>query len=82
MDAQVKDLFDSIVDGDAKRAGELTSSALGRGLEPEAILREGLVSAMTEVGRRFEGGGVVCSRDANCGAGDADSSCRAETPVG
>ncbi len=48
------DLRQSVVDGDMNRAQELVQKALESNIAPEQILKEGLVAAMTEVGRRFE----------------------------
>jgi 5-methyltetrahydrofolate--homocysteine methyltransferase len=50
------DLRQSVIDGDMNRAQELMKSALAEQISPEQILKIGLISAMEEVGRRFESG--------------------------
>lgn len=46
----------SLVDGDPDLAYELTSQALADGLEPMAIIREGLMPGMNQVGEFFSSG--------------------------
>ena len=48
------DLRQSVIDGDMDQARALVQNALREKLPPEQILKDGLISAMTEVGRRFE----------------------------
>ena len=48
------DLRQSVIDGDMDQARALVHNALREKLPPEQILKDGLISAMTEVGRRFE----------------------------
>ncbi len=50
----IKDLFDSILNGDADRARTVTDTAIAQGVEPLQLVREGMIPAMSEVGRRFE----------------------------
>jgi 5-methyltetrahydrofolate--homocysteine methyltransferase len=50
----VNDIRQSVIDGDMQSTQGLVSQALEESLPPEQILREGLISAMEEVGRRFE----------------------------
>jgi 5-methyltetrahydrofolate--homocysteine methyltransferase len=45
-----------VIDGDMNRAQELVQKTLAEKMPPEEILRDGLISAMEEVGRRFECG--------------------------
>ena len=47
-------LKDAVLKGDAKTSRAITEEALQAGVEPLTILNEYLVSAMSEVGRRFE----------------------------
>ena len=54
MQGIVKEVFTAILDGDLPSVEQNVRKALAAGLEPEFILKEGLVSAMTEIGHRFE----------------------------
>lgn len=56
MDRLIKDVYDGILNGENNVVPEKIKSALGAGLSPAEILNEGMVSAMAEVGRRFEMG--------------------------
>jgi 5-methyltetrahydrofolate--homocysteine methyltransferase len=47
-------LSEAIINGDAKTAHELTQTALNENVDPQIIIKEYLVPAMDEVGRRFE----------------------------
>lgn len=47
-------LKDAVLKGDAKTSRAITEEALQAGVEPLTLLNEYLVSAMSEVGRRFE----------------------------
>jgi 5-methyltetrahydrofolate--homocysteine methyltransferase len=48
------DMCQSVIDGDMNSTQELVQKALAEKILPEQILRDGLISAMAEVGRRFE----------------------------
>jgi len=48
------DLYEAILTGDAGKAEEATRTALAAGVEPSELLREYMIPAMDEVGRRFE----------------------------
>jgi 5-methyltetrahydrofolate--homocysteine methyltransferase len=50
------DLRRSVIDGDMQLTQELVTKAVAAEVPPEQILREGLISAMAEVGRMFEAG--------------------------
>jgi len=50
------DVRQSVIDGDMHGAHDLVHQALAEGISPESILKEGLISAMSEVGARFEKG--------------------------
>ncbi len=52
--SRLDDLRQSVIDGDMNRTHELVQTALAEGLPAEQILKDGMISAMTEVGRRFE----------------------------
>jgi len=45
-----------VIEGDSKSVQELVQQALTIGTSTEKILKEGLISAMSEVGNRFEAG--------------------------
>ena len=50
----LKELYDSVVSGDAKATQALTQQALADGVDPLKLVNEYMVPAMDEVGRRFE----------------------------
>ncbi|MFZ2096890.1 MAG: corrinoid protein [Anaerolineales bacterium] len=50
------DLRQSVIDGDMHSTQELVQKALVEKMSPEQILKDGLIAAMEEVGRRFECG--------------------------
>ncbi len=50
------DLRQSVIDGDMVRVQALVPTAMAESLRAERILKDGLISAMTEVGRMFECG--------------------------
>lgn len=52
--AQSKDLYDAILNGDAKKAHAATEAALAAGTAPMDLIQESMVPAMDEVGRLFE----------------------------
>ena len=52
--AQNQDLYDAILNGNAKKAHAATEEALAAGVEPMALIQESMVPAMDEVGRLFE----------------------------
>lgn len=54
MNKILQAIFDGVLDGDSATVQEKTREALEAGTKPQAILKEGLIAAMTEVGRRFE----------------------------
>jgi 5-methyltetrahydrofolate--homocysteine methyltransferase len=47
-------VYNAVLDGDAKGAKEGVQAALDAGVPAESILKDGLIAAMTEVGRLFE----------------------------
>ncbi len=49
-------LYDGILDGEMGAAADYVQAALDAGLEPDTILKEGMIAAMTEVGELFEEG--------------------------
>ena len=50
----IEDIRLSVIDGDMNSTQELVKKALAEKLPPEQVLRDGLIAAMAEVGRRFE----------------------------
>jgi 5-methyltetrahydrofolate--homocysteine methyltransferase len=52
--AQSKELYDAILNGDAKKAHAATEAALAEGAAPLQLISESMVPAMDEVGRLFE----------------------------
>ncbi len=49
-------LYEGILDGEMNAAADYVQAALDAGLEPDTILKEGMIAAMTEVGELFEEG--------------------------
>jgi 5-methyltetrahydrofolate--homocysteine methyltransferase len=56
MEPLLKEIYDSILEGNAGLVTEKTQAALDNGFATSVILNEGMISAMTEVGRLFEEG--------------------------
>jgi len=54
MAQQLENIFNAVLEGDAAGAKAGVSTALAAGLNPETILKDGLIAAMGEVGRLFE----------------------------
>lgn len=52
--AQQPDLYDAILNGDAKKAHAATQTALATGATPMELIQESMVPAMDQVGRLFE----------------------------
>ena len=50
----LKQLYDAIVEGNAKTAKSIVTSAIEAGTDPQEILNQFMIPAMDEVGRRFE----------------------------
>jgi corrinoid protein of di/trimethylamine methyltransferase len=50
----LKQLYDAVVNGDAKTSQAITQQALADGVDPLKLVNEYMVPAMDEVGRRFE----------------------------
>jgi 5-methyltetrahydrofolate--homocysteine methyltransferase len=56
MDTTIKEIFQGILDGQQKEVEAKVRQALASGSSPKSILHEGMIAAMTEVGRLFEEG--------------------------
>jgi len=54
--AVLEDIYQSVIDGDMSGATDGVNKALEEGVGAAEILNKGLIAAMTEVGRLFEGG--------------------------
>ncbi len=54
MTQQLETIYNAVLEGDAAGAKAGVSAALAAGINPETILKEGLIAAMGEVGRLFE----------------------------
>jgi len=52
--ADLKQLYDAIVQGNAAQAKSITEQAIREGADPQELLRTTLIPAMDEVGRLFE----------------------------
>jgi corrinoid protein of di/trimethylamine methyltransferase len=52
--ADLKKLFDAILNGDNKTALAITQEAIAEGVQPMDLITHHMVPAMNEVGRRFE----------------------------
>jgi corrinoid protein of di/trimethylamine methyltransferase len=49
-----RNIYDAILNGNAKQAHQATEAALAAGAEPMALIQESMVPAMDEVGKLFE----------------------------
>jgi 5-methyltetrahydrofolate--homocysteine methyltransferase len=56
MEKTIESIYQGIVDGDQHLVAQKVTEAINAGLAPEIILKDGLVAAMSEVGRLFENG--------------------------
>ena len=52
--ADIKQLYDAIVHGNAPQAKAITEQALKEGVDPQELLRTAMIPAMDEVGKLFE----------------------------
>ena len=56
MESTLQQIYDHILNGDAKQTAAAVQQGLDQGIEPGQILSEAMVAAMAEVGRLFEEG--------------------------
>ena len=56
MSEIVKEIYDSVVDGQSALVQQKVTQALEAGENPAVILNDGMIAAMAEVGQRFEVG--------------------------
>jgi len=54
--ADLNDLYQGVIDGNAKKARSLSQEAMAEGTAPGKVLTEALIPAMAEVGRRMKEG--------------------------
>lgn len=52
--ADLTNLYNAVLDGDAKLAAQVTNEALAAGTDPVSLISQYMVPAMDEVGRRYE----------------------------
>lgn len=52
--AEVKEIVQALIEGEADRVRELTEACVNQGMEPSKILNDGLIAGMAEVGERFK----------------------------
>ena len=55
---ELKELAAMVQKGRAKQVQELVQQAIGEKIEPEKILNEGMISAMSEIGDKFKAGEI------------------------
>lgn len=56
MSNLIQQIYDGVMDGDIQSVQTSVETALDTDINPETILNEGMIAAMTEVGRLFEDG--------------------------
>ena len=52
--SQIEAIYNAVLEGDAKGAQAGVKAALAAGVNPDVVLKDGLIAAMGEVGRLFE----------------------------
>ncbi|MGI6108588.1 MAG: corrinoid protein [Eubacteriaceae bacterium] len=56
--AGIQEVFDLVEKGRAKKIGDAVKAAVDAGVDPSAILNEGMIAAMDSVGQKFSAGEV------------------------
>jgi 5-methyltetrahydrofolate--homocysteine methyltransferase len=56
MDQVIKELYETVINGENRATPEKVQAALDAGIDAGVILNDGMVAAMSEVGRLFEEG--------------------------
>ncbi len=56
MEPLIKEIYDNVIEGEAEVVEEKVQAALNAGIPAPVILNEGMIAAMSEVGRLFEAG--------------------------
>jgi 5-methyltetrahydrofolate--homocysteine methyltransferase len=73
MEPILKEIYDGIIDADQELVKQKVTTALAQGVDAGSILNQGMVPAMTEVGRLFEEGEyfvpemLICARAMQAG---------------
>ncbi len=60
--ADLSKLREAVISGDEKGAAAAAKAAVAAGVDPVAVVAEGVSPAMSEVGRRFECGDPLAGR--------------------
>lgn len=58
MEKILKDIYQGVIDGDIDQVQDCVNEAVSAGTDSGAILNDALISAMGEVGQRFENGDI------------------------
>ena len=58
MDEKIQEVYNAILNGAMAETSGIVQEALDAGNTPDVILNEGLITAMSEIGQRFEAGEV------------------------
>ena len=58
MEPIIKEIYTSVMEGEADAVKEKVQAALDAGIPASVILNDGMIAAMGEVGRLFEEGGI------------------------
>ncbi len=56
MDAILAEIYESVLNGQMEKTIASVKTAIDIGMDPETILKTGMISAISEVGRLFENG--------------------------
>jgi 5-methyltetrahydrofolate--homocysteine methyltransferase len=56
--AGIQEVYDLVVKGKAKLIGDAVQAALDAGCDPNAVLNDGMIAAMDEVGNKFKTGEI------------------------
>jgi len=56
MEGLLNEIYNSVIDGDLASTKTNVQAAIDQGIEPGVILNQGMIAAMSEVGKRFEDG--------------------------
>jgi 5-methyltetrahydrofolate--homocysteine methyltransferase len=56
MEGILTEIYTSVIDGDLASTRKNVQAAIDQGVDPAAILNQGMIAAMSEVGKRFEEG--------------------------
>ncbi len=56
MNQLIQEIYEGIIDGQAPQVSQKVQQALDSDVDPAAILNQGMIAAMAEVGKRFEEG--------------------------